>query len=212
MKTSSLFRFTFFLIIFILGSEIAIAQVTIGSGIAPNKDALIEFKENEGGTSSKGLLLPRVSLVSINSANPLSAHVKGMIVYNTVTTAVGNGYDVSPGFYYNDGSKWVSLPLGYTKWFYMPSISINTSTTTTGSTLDLYTLYKTQFATPKVKSTGAPATIQFLPMPTDLYYYITDYDTAVFSNISINANGVMTYNVTASATESSYINIVFVIK
>lgn len=188
------------------------AQVTIGSALSPDQDALLDLKENNTGTASKGLLLPRVSLSSTTSPSPLSAHVKGMTVYNTASTSVGNGYDVSPGFYFNDGAKWVALPLGYTKWFYMPSISINTSVTATGRTLDLYALYKTQFSTPKVKSAGAPTAIHFLPLATDLYYYITDYDTSVFNNLSINANGVLTYDVTAAATECSFINIVFVIK
>ncbi|MBD8387258.1 hypothetical protein H7X66_01130 [Dysgonomonas sp. BGC7] len=188
------------------------AQVTIGSGIAPDQNALLDLKENGSGSSSKGLLLPRVALSSIISSSPLSAHIKGMTVYNTATTSVGNGYDVSPGFYYNDGARWISLPLGYTKWFYMPSISINTATTGAGRTLDLYALYKAQFSTPKIKSTGAPTSIHFLPLATDLYYYITDYDASVFSNLSINANGLLTYDVTATATECSFINIVFVIR
>lgn len=41
---------------------------------------------------------------------------------------------------------------------------------------------------------------------------ITEYDTAVFANVSINASGVMTYDVLAGATACSYINIVFVLK
>jgi hypothetical protein len=38
------------------------AQVTIGSDTEPNKDALLDLKQNNTGSSSKGLLLPRVSL------------------------------------------------------------------------------------------------------------------------------------------------------
>jgi hypothetical protein len=53
--------------------------------------------------SNKGLLLPRVALTGTNSALPLSAHVAGMIVYNTATVS-----DVSPGLYYNNGAKWIA--------------------------------------------------------------------------------------------------------
>ena len=53
--------------------------------------------------SNKGLLLPRIALTGTNSALPLSAHVAGMIVYNTATVS-----DVSPGIYYNNGTKWVA--------------------------------------------------------------------------------------------------------
>jgi hypothetical protein len=52
-----------------------------------------------------GLALPRVALTSTENPNPLAGHVKGMIVYNTATV-VGV---VTPGTYYNDGSKWVRI-------------------------------------------------------------------------------------------------------
>lgn len=79
------------------------SQVTIGSSIPPQKDALLDIKENEDGTSEKGLLIPRVSLTSTVLASPLSSHVKGMVIYNTATKN-----DVTPGLYYNDGKKWIS--------------------------------------------------------------------------------------------------------
>jgi len=52
----------------------------------------------------KGLLMPRIALQSTTSFAPLSAHVTGMIVYNTAKAG-----DVSPGYYYNDGSKWIAF-------------------------------------------------------------------------------------------------------
>jgi len=184
------------------------AQVTIGANTQPNNDAVLDLVSN----GNKGLLLPRVALTATNNPSPLSQHVAGMTVYNTATISVGNGYDVSKGFYYNDGTKWVALPLGYTNWFYMPSVSFDTSVNGTGFIKDLYGLYHGQFSTPGIKSVGAPSTIPFMPERTDLYYYITDYDTSVFSNISINADGVMTYDIVGSVSGCSYINIVFVLK
>jgi hypothetical protein len=53
--------------------------------------------------ANKGLLLPRVALAGTNSSAPLAAHVAGMIVYNTATVS-----DVSPGLYYNNGTKWIA--------------------------------------------------------------------------------------------------------
>jgi hypothetical protein len=52
--------------------------------------------------TNKGLLLTRVALLSTTSPSPLSAHVAGMMVYNTATTG-----DVVPGLYLNNGSKWL---------------------------------------------------------------------------------------------------------
>src|SRR5690606_38623309 len=59
-------------------------------------NAMLEIEATD-----KGVLLPRVELESTTSASPLSAHVEGMTVYNTATA--GN---VTPGQYYNDGTKW----------------------------------------------------------------------------------------------------------
>ena len=183
------------------------AQVTIGSNSTPDANAVLDLISS----GSKGLLLPRLALSATNLASPLSAHTAGMTVYNTATTS--GSYGVTPGLYYNDGTKWVRLPLSYTNWFYMPSISFDTSTIISGQSKDLYNLYKNQFTTPAVKSTGAPASVPYIvPAASDLYYYITDYDTAVFANVSINASGVMSYDVISNATDCSYINIIFVLK
>ncbi|MFV0391502.1 MAG: hypothetical protein ACK5KP_06445 [Paludibacteraceae bacterium] len=81
------------------------AQVTIGSNAEPNTNALLDLKNaSNENASTKGLLLPRVALTSTTAFTPLTAHVAGMSVYNTATTS-----DVTPGYYYNDGSKWVRI-------------------------------------------------------------------------------------------------------
>lgn len=186
------------------------AQVTIGGNTEPNSNAVLDLISN----ANKGLLLPRVALSATNDPSPMSAHTAGMTVYNTATSsgAISFEYYVSPGLYYNDGTKWVRLPLGYTNWFYMPSVSFDTSVNATGQTKNLYSLYYNQYKTPLVKSTGAPASVPYIPAATDMYYYVTSYDTSVFANISINASGVMTYDVISNATACSFINIVFVLK
>ena len=81
----------------------AIAQQKIKDGTVagtalPNKDALLELE-----SANKGLLQARVALVQTTNPAPLTAHVAGMMVYNTATAN-----DVSPGVYYNDGTKWIS--------------------------------------------------------------------------------------------------------
>lgn len=100
---------------------------------------------------------------------------------------------------------------GMANWFYMPSINIPTEPLGDKS-VDLYQKFVEQFQNPKAKSPSAPTIIPNLPNKTDLYYYITDYDTAVLENISVDANGKMTYKVKAAPTETSYINIVFLLK
>lgn len=97
---------------------------------------------------------------------------------------------------------------------YMPSIAIDVSANVTGATKNLYSLYSAQFTTPKAASTGAPTAIPVLPAATDFYYYVTYADPAVFTGtMSIDASGMLTYNVTASAvTDATFINIVLVPK
>ncbi|MCJ7467904.1 MAG: hypothetical protein MUO53_14575, partial [Maribacter sp.] len=96
--------------------------------------------------------------------------------------------------------------------FYPPSIAVDASTNGTGRTLNLYTQYTAQFATPAVASAGAPSAIPTYTAA-ELYYYVTYYDPAVFANVSINASGVMTYDVIAQpSTYNSLINVVFVVK
>lgn len=80
--------------------SITLGQVGIGT-TNPNPDALLDV---DASTTTGGFLLPRLALTSTLNAAPLTAHVAGMTIYNTAATG-----DVSPGFYYNDGTKWIKL-------------------------------------------------------------------------------------------------------
>jgi|GEM_PF-1388216 len=83
------------------------AQTKIGGAMGPaNKDAYLQLGDATG--ANKGLLMPRVILSSTTAASPLSAHVMGMYVYNTASAGTGSTA-VSPGLYYNDGTKWVAV-------------------------------------------------------------------------------------------------------
>ncbi len=76
------------------------AQVKIGENPTTiNENSLLEME-----TKDKGMLLPRVELEETTKFEPLKAHIAGMTVYNTATSG-----DVTPGYYYNDGTKWVRL-------------------------------------------------------------------------------------------------------
>ena len=121
------------------------------------------------------------------------------------------------------------------RFFYMPAVIFDTSTNGTNLKRNLYDEYVKQFqggqagagsatyniahgstgysmpyAGGIVGSTGAPADIPVYGSG-ELYYYVTYYDTAVFSNLSINASGELTYNIISNASNVSYMNIVFVV-
>lgn len=80
-------------------AQTKIKDGTISSTAKPDGNAILELESN-----NKGLLLPRVALTGLNNAAPLSAHIAGMTVYNTASTS-----DVTPGFYYNNGSQWIRI-------------------------------------------------------------------------------------------------------
>lgn len=90
------------------------AQVNIGANTAPNANAMLEISGN-----TQGLLLPRVALASTTSFAPLLAHVTGMTVYNTATAGTAPN-NVTPGYYYNDGTQWIKIlsqVSGATEWY-----------------------------------------------------------------------------------------------
>ncbi|SFT04424.1 hypothetical protein, partial [Sphingobacterium wenxiniae] len=97
------------------GVSMAQQKISDGSnteGIAIHADAILELS-----SANKGLLHTRVALERSTSAFPLSKHVAGMMVYNTMKVN-----DVVPGIYYNDGAKWVLASAGSaTNIFYNPT-------------------------------------------------------------------------------------------
>jgi hypothetical protein len=54
--------------------------------------------------TNNGILIPRVALTGTGSASPLSSPVTSTMVYNTATVT-----NVTPGFYYWNGSAWVRV-------------------------------------------------------------------------------------------------------
>jgi len=91
------------LLLFMLQSVVGLqAQVRLGGDTAPNRNAVLDLNANDTDNGSKGLMLPRVALMSTMSSYPLTEHIQAMLVYNTASVN-----DVFPGPYYNDGTKWV---------------------------------------------------------------------------------------------------------
>jgi hypothetical protein len=56
-------------------------------------------------STNKGFLPPRVALTATNVASPVTIPPTGLLVYNTATAGV-SPYNVSPGYYYWNGSGW----------------------------------------------------------------------------------------------------------
>lgn len=97
------FKQLFFTLALVFVVTAAFAQVKVGDNPTTiNPNAVLEME-----STNKGMLLPRVALTSTTAAAPLTGFVAGMSVYNTATAG-----DVTPGYYYCDGTQWVRLATG----------------------------------------------------------------------------------------------------
>lgn len=91
--------------IIILTLALSVKSQNIGfndNSADPNASAMVDIN-----SSSKGLLIPRVSLDSTLLATPVTDPATSLMVYNTATV-----HDVTPGYYYWDGDEWVRFGSG----------------------------------------------------------------------------------------------------
>jgi len=65
----------------------------------PDSSAMLEIRATD-----KGLLIPRVALTQTTSPSPITNPAVSLLVYNTASVN-----DVTPGYYYWDGSRWIKL-------------------------------------------------------------------------------------------------------
>lgn len=112
----SIFAFSFFSV----NTE---AQVGIGTTIP---DGALDIT-----SADDGLLIPRVALTITTSALPLTTPTISELVYNTATVA-----DVTPGYYYWDGTIWVRLAAATasTDWSITGNSGLSGSTNFLGTT------------------------------------------------------------------------------
>ncbi|PJR03605.1 hypothetical protein CDL10_03035 [Avrilella dinanensis] len=123
------------MVLTVAGTTVATAQVVeqkVGdNNLIMNQNAVLEIE-----STNRGLLLPRLELTATDNFAPLTAHVEGMTIYNTATAGTG-ATAVTPGYYYNDGTKWVRVATGADAktepWFVQ-----NTSNEATANTDDIY--------------------------------------------------------------------------
>ena len=191
------------------------AQVGINTN---SPSTTFDVSKSSVATVADGVLVTRISGDELKAKdNNYGANQHATLVYVTAipaTTSSKTSNIKTPGFYYYDNtiSKWVGAfrNNNFPKFFYMPSVLVNTSTLGVKS-MDLYTLYYNQFNAPPVKSGGSAGSIPTLTKD-KLEYYVTYYDTSLMNNVSITADGVMSYNVIGNASDASFMNIVFVVK
>lgn len=187
-------------------------------------------------SASGGLGLPRVQLVNpatlepfIQTADPEwnpanQALTKlthaGLMVYNlTVSTPF------QQGVYVWDGSKWAQTGTPAPRWFYLPSFNLPLGSQV-GDTLsfNLYSEYVRQFTHNTLDNptfVSSNSALSTIPAPEDgslytageLDYVITCYDESVLGDVSISADGVMTYTVKSlDAAPGSFMDVILVVR
>lgn len=93
------------LAICLLGSvNFAYNQNNVGIGTTtPDASSALDIEATD-----QGLLVPRIALLATNNNNPVAAPATSLLVYNTATAGVAPN-DVTPGYYFWDGTQWVRL-------------------------------------------------------------------------------------------------------
>ncbi len=199
MKKNTFFKLVALFTFFCISTQSFSQEMGAGIGtLTPDASAALDVVNNNAG-----VLIPRISNVAINIPRPAN----GLLIYDIDKQCLSQNTGTP------DAPNWVCISGNVVKFFYMPSISLDI---VSAKPYDLYTLYKEQFAAPKHQSPGSPGSIPFFAAATDLYYYITDYNPAVFRTMDVSADGVLTYvlqdDAVAQAGPSEFVNIVLVVR
>lgn len=193
-------------------------------------------------TSTKGGLgLPRVYLVNKTTLEPFiplgdtewinatTSKIKekhaGLMVYNiyvSPNTETDKDKMFRQGVYIWDGARWNLETKDESRYFSPPSFNIPLAAIGTTLTYNIYQEYAKQFTkagnTAFISSNPALSTI---PSPyggklykqSELDYAITYYDSNIIENVSIDANGIISYKIKSlDMSSDSFINVVFIIK
>lgn len=206
-----------FLLCTLFMCNLIFAQVGIGT-TNPNASSQLDINSND-----KGILIPQVELTSLTDTTTITnGNVDSLLIYNIDSSPI------SAGYYYWSNATWNRLMTDkqavMPKFFYMPSIAIPTSTahfvtgdgfTESGGVfrVNLHTRYSTEFGTPKASNPGKTTTLPNL-LANELDFYVTDYDTTVFENVTVSNAGVLTYEIknNAQVTAATFMNIIFAVK
>lgn len=93
-------------------------------------------------STNDGLLIPRVALTGTASASPLTTPTTSEMVYNTATAGVSPN-NVTPGFYYWNGTKWVTFGgSGASGWLLTGNAGTTAGTNFLGTTDDIDLVFK----------------------------------------------------------------------
>jgi len=111
----------------IVSPLLAFAQ-NVGIGTStPNASAMLDIT-----STNSGVLVPRVALTATNAAGPIATPATSLLVYNTNTAGVAPN-NVTPGFYYWNGTNWVRFASGNAGWDLLGNYGTNAGTNYLGT-------------------------------------------------------------------------------
>ena len=189
---------------------LAYGQVGINT-TSPQSTLDVALATNYASGNKAGISIPQLTGDQIEAMTTTGLKF-GTLVYSTAASTATTKNVNAIGFWYwkNSTEKWVPIIGNAPGFFYSPSIPIDTTIAT--GTIDLYANYKNQFTTPMASSTGSTGSIPVYGS-SQLEYYVTWYDNTIFSSVSIDANGVLTYNISNTTSgKVTYMNVVFAVK
>ena len=132
------------LIVILLSAVISIPasaqNVGINStGASPDASAMLDIS-----STNKGLLIPRVALTATNAAGPVTSPTTSLLVYNTATAGTAPD-NVIPGYYYWNGTSWISLTTtsNNSNWTLTGNTGTNADNNFIGTTDDADLVFKT---------------------------------------------------------------------
>ncbi|WP_300686364.1 hypothetical protein [Chryseobacterium sp.] len=195
----------------ILISVFGIAQMGLNtSDPQATLDVTLQSGYVSGGKA--GIAFPQLSGNNIEAMDTTGLK-SGTLVYSTSASTAAIKEITGPGYWYwkDATDKWEPILINAPRFFYSPSLPIDTSVDS--GSVDLYTNYTGQFATPMASSTGSSGSIPVYAASA-MEYYVTWFDNTIFSNVVIDASGKLTYNVlsTADKGKPTYMNVVFLVK
>lgn len=79
------------------------------TGANPHSSALLDIDDSP--KNNTGLLIPRISLQSLNTAAPVNSPATSLLVFNIVSAGTGSN-SVTPGYYFWDGIQWQRFATG----------------------------------------------------------------------------------------------------
>lgn len=227
------FKYCILLFSFICVSNVMFSQVGINT---ENPAATFDIVAgNTGASTAEGFIAPRLTgaqLASKNAQYGLAQDATIVYVTDADPAAANKTRNVtSAGYYFydakaNNGSGansglWTPLSGDKRQQFYMPSVVLptngsnlpdatNYSYSNGTFTVNLFDIYRKQYATPQVKSLSS-ATLSVGATAANFDYFVLYFDPAVFSSVDVSASGQLSYTLVSNYTisEKTFMNIMF---